>query len=119
MQDDDEDINVHSHVYLRRSFRLTSRSRIRQRISGMGVPSARQESVNDEPARIECNGGLGRKSTIRGGTRIQTNAHHHCVFLSLSLSTLNSEKDSFCLSWFCINLTLIFSLIIFINTIND
>jgi len=33
------------------------------------VPSARQKSDNDEPERIVCKGGLGRNSTIRGGTK--------------------------------------------------
>jgi hypothetical protein len=36
---------------------------------GVGVPSARHDNVKDDPARIECNGGFGRKSTIRGGTK--------------------------------------------------
>jgi len=48
---------------------LVSRSRIRQRIRGDGVPSARHNNVNDAPVFIENKGGFGRKSIIRGGTK--------------------------------------------------
>lgn len=44
-------------------------SRIRHRTRGDGVPSARHNKVNDVPARMENNGGFGRKSIIRGGTK--------------------------------------------------
>jgi hypothetical protein len=42
-----------------KSIRLVSRSRIRHRIRGDGIPSARHINFNDAPVGIENNGGFG------------------------------------------------------------
>jgi hypothetical protein len=66
-------IFVRSMVFLRMNLPVPicsiSISRIRHRTRGDGVPSARHNKVNGVPARIENNGGFGRKSVIRGGTK--------------------------------------------------
>ena len=69
-----------SRINLRGSMRCWSISRIRQRIRGRGVPSARHSNVNDAPLRTESNGGLGRKSRIRGGTKRDRKTRSTCTW---------------------------------------